>query len=61
MLVLARKPNQSIVIVTPEGRRIVITLVDTGYDRAKIGIMADRDVTVNRSEIQALVDAGRGD
>jgi carbon storage regulator CsrA len=65
MLVLARKLNESIVIEMPDGRRILVTVVGIeGFGtsgRAKVGIQADKDVRINRSEIQREIDAdGRG-
>jgi carbon storage regulator len=51
MLVLTRKPGESIVI----GDNIRLTVVTLGPGRVKIGIEAPADVTVNRAEIQAKI------
>lgn len=51
MLVLSRKKNESIVI----GEGIVITIVEVGGSRVRLGIDAPADVSVNREEVQRLV------
>jgi carbon storage regulator CsrA len=51
MLVLARYRDQSIVIRTPSGETITLTVVETRHDRVRIGIDAAPDVHINRSEI----------
>ncbi len=47
MLVLTRKEGGKIMI----GNDIVITVVDIGRDRVRIGIEAPTDVSVHRSEV----------
>jgi carbon storage regulator len=47
MLVLSRKPLQSIVI----GRDIRITIVKVERNQVRIGIEAPRDVTILRDEL----------
>ena len=47
MLVLSRKLNEKVVI----GDSVVITIVDVGNGRVRIGIEAPRDVPVNRLEV----------
>jgi len=47
MLVLMRRPGESIHI----GPDIVVTLVALERNRARIGIEAPRDVTIDREEI----------
>ena len=47
MLVLARKPNQSIMI----GDDIEIRIVDIKGDQVKIGITAPKSIGVHRKEI----------
>ena len=48
MLVLSRKVNEQICI----GADIVITVVDVGNSRVRIGIEAPRDMPIVRHEIQ---------
>jgi carbon storage regulator len=47
MLVLARKPNQSIMI----GNNIEIHVVEVKGDQVKLGINAPREVEVHRKEV----------
>lgn len=47
MLVLARKPNQSIMI----GDDIEIKIVDVRGDQVKIGISAPKKIAVHRKEV----------
>jgi carbon storage regulator len=51
MLVLSRKPNQSIMI----GSDIRIVVVGLDRDQVKLGIEAPRDVPVHRFEIFAEI------
>lgn len=58
MLVVERLANHghpfnAVVITTPEGRRVVVRLVRASNTRATLGIEADRDVTINRAELEA--------
>ena len=50
MLVLTRRPNQSIVI---GGGEIVITVLEVRGDQVRIGIKAPREVQVHRDEVWA--------
>lgn|GEM_PF-1850567 len=47
MLILMRRPGESIHI----GPNIVVTLVGLDKSRARIGVTAPRDITVDREEI----------
>ena len=53
MLVLARKPNQSIMI----GDDIEIRIVDIKGDQVKIGITAPKNISVHRKEIYEEIQA----
>jgi carbon storage regulator len=50
MLILMRRPGESIHI----GPNIVVTLVSLERNRARIGVEAPREVTVDREEIAEL-------
>ena len=50
MLVLTRRPNQSIVV---GGGEIVITVLEVRGDQVRIGIKAPREVQVHRDEVWA--------
>ena len=57
MLVLSRKKGQSIVI--GEGPNIVeITVVEVRGDKVRLGILADKNVPVNRREIYDAIVKG---
>jgi carbon storage regulator len=47
MLVLTRKPDQSIVI----GDDIIVTVLEVRGDQIRLGITAPRDVEVHREEV----------
>lgn len=63
MLVLSRKIGEKLVITSPSGDTIIITLCSCvgktpGFSpKARIGIDAPREWSIHRAEIQALVDA----
>jgi len=50
MLILMRRPGESIHI----GPNIVVTLVSLERNRARIGVEAPREITVDREEIAEL-------
>ena len=49
MLVLSRKPGQSLII----GENIVLTVLEVEGDRVKIGVEAPREVAILRGELHA--------
>ena len=51
MLVLMRKPNESIVIESD----IIVTVVEVRGDRVKLGVTAPRDKAVHREEIWTTI------
>jgi carbon storage regulator len=51
MLVLSRKPNQSIVISSD----IIVTVIEIRGDSVRLGIKAPRSVTVHRDEVAAEI------
>lgn len=55
MLILMRRAGESIYI----GPNIVITLVSLERNRARIGIQAPRDITVDREEIAKRKASGQ--
>ena len=52
MLVLSRKPGESIDI----GSGITVTVLEVSGKRARIGVQAPRDVSVLRGELNSLPD-----
>jgi carbon storage regulator len=57
MLVLSRRRDESIVI-SLDGRRVVVVVVDIRGDKVRIGIEADPDISIHRGEVQDRIDAG---
>ena len=53
MLVLSRKPNQSIVISSD----IIVTVIEVKGDQVRLGIKAPREVTIHRDEVAAEIKA----
>lgn len=47
MLVLSRRPGESIVI----GNQVVVTVIEVRGDQIRIGIDAPRDIQVHREEV----------
>lgn len=55
MLVLTRKPEESIIVVSPGGDTMEIHLAKIDNDRAKIGIEAPADFRIFRKEVYDIV------
>jgi carbon storage regulator CsrA len=51
LLVLTRGKNQDVVITTPEGREIVVILIEINKGHVRLGFKADRGVVVDRREV----------
>ena len=51
MLVLSRKKDEDVFIQTPEGRTIVIRVVEIIGDKVRLGFNAEPAVTIMRSEL----------
>jgi carbon storage regulator CsrA len=55
MLVLSRKTNESVVITTPSGERIEVTVIEyhsTGFaPKLRLGFKAPKDVKIYRKEL----------
>lgn len=54
MLVLSRKKNETIVFADGE---ITLTVLEIRGDKVRIGIQASRDISINRGEVQAALEA----
>lgn len=50
MLILARKYDEEIVLVTPH-EEIIVKVVGTGTERVRVGVLASRDVKIYRREV----------
>lgn len=51
MLVLSRRPNESIVI----GDKITVTVIEIRGDKVRLGVEAPRDVSVHRQEVYEAI------
>lgn len=60
MLVLSRKHDEDIVIKTPEGRTIVVKVVQIVGDKVRLGFTADPDIIISRHELLTQEEAFRG-
>lgn len=54
MLVLSRKPEESIIIGTKENP-IVVTIVEVRGDKVRLGIQCSKDIPVHRKEVFDLI------
>jgi carbon storage regulator len=57
MLILSRKLDEKIIIADD----IVLTVVDISSDKVKIGIEADRSVSIHRAEVYRRMQAERAE
>jgi len=51
MLVLSRKLNQDITVVTSSGDTIVVRIVESRNGTVRLGFIAERDVVISRNEL----------
>jgi len=51
MLVLSRKLNQDITLVTSGGDTIVVRIVESRNGTVRLGFIAERDVIISRNEL----------
>lgn len=51
MLVLSRKLSEQIVVTTPSGEQIVITVVTIDKGKIRLGLEADQSITIDRGEV----------
>ena len=51
MLVLSRKRDEKIIMTTPSGEKIVLTVIRIDRYRVRLGIDAPDEVTILRSEL----------
>ena len=53
MLVLSRHRDETIVVTTPSGEVVNVTVVDIRGDKVRLGFQAAPDVTIDRQEVWA--------
>lgn len=51
MLVLSRKLREGVVIVTPDGTRIRVSVADIDRNKIRLGFEAPKDVMILRDEL----------
>lgn len=51
MLILTRKPGQTIIETRPDGSQVEFTVVEIRGDRVRLGIVAPLDTRVDREEV----------
>lgn len=57
MLVLSRKRGEKVVIVTPGGEEITISVIEIRGDRARMGFDAPKDHAIHRDEVMQAIRA----
>ena len=57
MLILSRRPNETIIIVCPNGDRITVMNTEVRGDKARLGFDAPRDYVIHRSEVLDAIEA----
>ena len=57
MLILQRQRSGTVVITAKDGTRLTVQVVEIRGGICRLGITAPKEYTVNRGEIQELIDA----
>ena len=62
MLILTRRPGETLIIETPDGERITVTVLDVKGSQVRIGTDAPADMAIVRVELldrvlKAYIDA----
>ncbi len=57
MLILIRRPGESIIIETPAGERITVTVLGVKGNQVRIGTDAPDDISIMREELLARVES----
>lgn len=57
MLVLSREKEEDVVILLPDGRKIVVAVIEiVGGKKARLGFVADNDITILRGDLYSAFD-----
>lgn len=59
MLILTRREGEALVITTPSGEQIKVALIEKSGSQVRMGIIANRSVTVDREEVHLRKQAER--
>jgi carbon storage regulator len=51
MLILTRRPGETLIVETPDGERITVTVLEVKGNQVKIGTDAPDDVSIVRKEL----------
>lgn len=57
MLVFTRKEGEEFILRDPLGIKTVITIIEIGSNRVRVGVQAPLSITVHRKEIQDKIDS----
>lgn len=57
MLILTRRPSESVTMRTANNEEIVVTVLGIKGNQVRLGFDASKSVTINREEIQRRIDA----
>jgi carbon storage regulator len=53
MLVLTRKPGETIVLKLPTGEVVQVVVINIDHSRVRVGVEAPKDVVILRGELYA--------
>ncbi len=60
MLIVSRKKNQVVIITMPDGTRCRVQVVEIRGEKARLGFDFPKHVSVNREEVQEVIDREHG-
>jgi carbon storage regulator len=51
MLILTRRPDESLVMTTPKGEQVEVIVLGVKGNQVRLGIVADKSINIVRSEL----------
>jgi carbon storage regulator len=51
MLILTRRPDESLVMTTPKGEQVEVIVLGVKGNQVSLGIVADKSINIVRSEL----------
>ena len=58
-LIMSRRPHEGFTMTLPDGRKGYIDILSVKGKSVRIGFKLDKDISVNRNEIQERIEADR--